>query len=600
MGRQIQFQLSFLLMSAILSKCEMMPTAFAFSIGNSASPHSIVTTRLTPASRRRRSRHHYNLSRITPSKVESISSVLGATSAATEEKEILVEDFVSRVSASIQDDTFVSLTLRGKKKSKQQDANQLRGSIRQVQGRLIQLKPKRQQNKNGNIDDSKFLQLTVKYHGATDICKNLSLKGAAVCNDGMTASEYLKQLILRPSITLQSEWGVNEKQDALRSAELQTVTHNHHLVHLVGKNDSPKLTATKVSRKESSPSINLLNHDRQKNVPLDVQKSASFWQALGLVQADGRTPRPGKSSKLRQCQKFVEIVAGMIPTSSGSETLSSISVLDMGCGRGYLTFSLHSYLKQHYENVISRGIDVRPKLMKEMNDIVASLNGSGDNTFQSLSFHEGTIEQMLESSSTTKSQDTVEQFSPSLDILIALHACDTATDDALWTGIQRQADLLIVAPCCQKELRPQLDEHAKIVTKNDGTHPMQDVWRYGIYRERLAETVTDSLRALLLERAGYKVQIFEFIGGEHTSKNVMITAAKTKLGQPTGKQLADLDGRIQELASFHGVHSHQLARWMNFDMIGDRARNRNGTNVLPAGGSIGGGARKMPPRRLQF
>lgn len=195
---------------------------------------------------------------------------------------------------------------------------------------------------------------------------------------------------------------------------------------------------------------------------------------------------------------------------------------------------------------------MRPKQVQEISEIARSLG----TPFDALTFEEGTIADFLSAGSDEEGPIS----SSSLDVLIALHACDTATDDALWSGIARQANVIVVAPCCHKQVRPQLDAHA---SKNP-QHPLADVLRHNIYRERLAETATDSIRALLLEIAGYNVQVFEFIGGEHTSKNVMITAVKQSDDriQRSEKDLLALRKRVQDLASLHGIREQRLVKWM--------------------------------------
>jgi hypothetical protein len=200
------------------------------------------------------------------------------------------------------------------------------------------------------------------------------------------------------------------------------------------------------------------------------------------------------------------------------------------------------------------GVDVRPKLIAEMSTIVGNLGGS----FSSLKFKEGTIQQMVEGTAAFDSDSDSQVAltkSPHVEILVALHACDTATDDALYSGIARNAGIIIVAPCCHKEVRPQLDSHAS---------SRDPILQHAIYRERMAETVTDSLRALLLELAGYKVQVFEFIGGEHTAKNVMITAVKSPHKRGT---LPDIEERIRSLAGDYGIHSQKLAHWMGVAFV---------------------------------
>jgi SAM-dependent methyltransferase len=444
----------------------------------------------------------------------------------------LVQEFVSKVQESILEKSFVALTLRGvKKKKKGDDATALRGSIRQVQGRLIQVKKHAEEAQ---------LQLTLKYHGATDICKNLGID---------ELSEKLPELILDP---LASEWGVDAVQaKPIQGAELTTLTD---VLDLQLNNNKPALVKRKATVPQEATAPN--SHDRTKEVPLSNQ--ADFLQALGVTKADGK-PRPGMKSKLRQCQKFVEIVGGLVQKIKDTDTERPMTVVDMGCGRGYLTFALHAYLSEHYDSVSSQGIDVRPKLVEEISGIARSLGGA----FDTLSFEEGTIEDVVASG--TSSGDDKDD---SLDILIALHACDTATDDALWSGIARAADLIVVAPCCHKQVRPQLNAHFSAESQ---THPLADILKHGVYRERISETVTDSLRALLLERAGYKVQVFEFIGGEHTSKNVMITAAKSR---PV-KNVQGIQEKIRALAAFHGVHRQKLAEWMEEDLGGSDQVNKS-------------------------
>jgi hypothetical protein len=436
-----------------------------------------------------------------------------------------IAEFVAHVQESINENKFESLTLRGAKKRSSDDAESLRGSLRQVHGRLVELSKK----------DERILQLTLKYHGATDINKNWKLKDIPI---------NLRELISDPSIAA-SEWGAQATKQ-IQGAELSTVDSTWDLQQL--SSGKPKLIRRQ-NRAASSTQTDPFSHDRVKQVPLSNQ--ADFLQALGVTKSDGK-PRPGMTSKLRQCQKFVEIVGGLVQKLPKAND-SKIAVVDMGCGRGYLTFALHSYLQEHYEHVESRGIDVRPKLVEEISGIAQSLG------IKTLTFEEGNIKDVVEAA---RVGAAASEGDNSLDILIALHACDTATDDALWSGICRGADLLVVAPCCHKQIRSQLNAH---FSANSQTHPLADILKHKIYRERLAETVTDSLRALLMEWAGYKVQVFEFIGGEHTSKNVMITAVKSS--HSAQDQQEKIQERIQALASFHGIREHMLAKWMGIDLV---------------------------------
>lgn len=532
--------------------------------------------------------------------------------------------FATRIEDSIRDGTFVSLVLHGPKRKKKpkkgknnpktteaasilDNEHLLRGCIKQIQGRRIQLKGQH------------YLQMTFKYHLATDIVKNWPLTNIMMKDDddddddddnlqvaflsildtmGQTNDNSMDNYIPL------SEWGEQEElaggnpeQQATRAVlgiqkgECVTTSHSIEL-DVAYSTKKPKLKQSQLTidtnddgtvSSSSSPAAaaaTIANHDRVKQVPLDTK--ATFLQALGVTDNNGK-PKRAMASKLRQCQKFVEIVGNLVDkatpttTENSDNTGASIcpSIMDMGCGRGYLTFSLHSYLVQKFETVESVGIDIRPKLVTEMNWIASSLG----NSFEGVSFKEGSIEELvLDSNNGGVDSDAISatpNTDKKLDILIALHACDTATDDALWCGISRQADIIVVAPCCHKQVRPQLNAHLTNKSKGKGKqdpHPLADMLRHNVYRERHAEMVTDSMRALLLELAGYQVQVFEFIGGEHTAKNVMITAIrlptpKEGTSQPNQKLLT----RLEELAALHGVRQQKLATWMGESFLGENS-----------------------------
>jgi hypothetical protein len=199
----------------------------------------------------------------------------------------------------------------------------------------------------------------------------------------------------------------------------------------------------------------------------------------------------------------------------------------MGAGKGYLTFAVAALLGERAE---VRGIEVRRELV-DLGNRIAREHGLAPR----LAFTAGTI---------------AEASLDGCDVLIALHACDTATDDALARGIAAGARLLVVAPCCQKELRPQL------------TAPpvLGDALRHGIFQERQAEFVTDALRAQLLEWAGYRTKVFEFISTEHTAKNLMIAAIKDHDDGDSARA-----ARVREFAGFYGIRRQQLARHLGFE-----------------------------------
>jgi SAM-dependent methyltransferase len=264
-------------------------------------------------------------------------------------------------------------------------------------------------------------------------------------------------------------------------------------------------------------------HDRSKDYVISAD--SPWLAALGVTNAGGR-PREGMAAKFRQIQKFAELLRHFV-ADAGFPGGEPLSVFDMGCGKGYLTFAVAASLG---ERVRVRGVEARPELVAFCNR-VASEQGFGGR----LSFAAGTI------------ADTAFD---KIDILIALHACDTATDDALAKGIAAGARLLLVAPCCQKELRPQLNAPPVLAR----------ALRHGIFQERHAEFATDALRAQLLEWAGYRTQAFEFVTTEHTAKNLMIAAIRA------GGRDERLAPAIRELAAFYGIRRHALARQLGFEL----------------------------------
>ena len=300
--------------------------------------------------------------------------------------------------------------------------------------------------------------------------------------------------------------------------------------------------------------------------------------------------------KLRQCQKFVEIVGKIVDELQGEEQKNhhTINLVDMGCGRAYLTFSLHHYLNERYESITTTGIDVRPKLINEINGIAKGLGGN----FDTLNFEEGTIENLVTQASTTtttkrQEEENDDDDDPSLSILVALHACDTATDDALYSGIAQKADVIVVAPCCHKQVRPQLNAHFSSTRQ---THPLSSILKHGVYRDRISEQVTDSLRALLLEYAGYQVKVFEFIGGEHTSKNVMITAIRNRsVNRDKKPDTKAIWQEIRSLASLHGISQHKLAQWMHLNLVDEEPFTEPKISIKKGKNASKLSKRRMPP-----
>ena len=265
-------------------------------------------------------------------------------------------------------------------------------------------------------------------------------------------------------------------------------------------------------------------HDRVKSRALPPD--TGWLRDLGVTNDQGQ-PRAGLAPKLRQIQKFTELLQHLV-TEAGLDGDRPLQVADMGSGKGYLTFATAALLGPR---ATVRGVERRQDLVDTCNR-VATAHGLG-----CLSFSAGDIEAGSEGP---------------LDILLALHACDTATDDALARGVAAGAVLLVVAPCCHQELRPQL------------TPPpvLAPALRHGILQDRHAEFVTDAMRALALEAVGYRTKVFEFISTEHTAKNLMLTAIRHDAGRSSGAE-----HQLRELAGFYGIKEQRLARHLGLSLV---------------------------------
>lgn len=269
------------------------------------------------------------------------------------------------------------------------------------------------------------------------------------------------------------------------------------------------------------------SHDRTKAhvIPAD----AAWLESLGVTNARGQ-PREGMADKFRQIQKFSELLRHLV-ADAGFPEGQPIHVVDMGCGKGYLTFAVAALLR---ERARVTGIEARPELVALCNRVAAQHGFASRLTFRSDTIADAPLERC--------------------DLLIALHACDTATDDALARGLAAEARLLVVSPCCQKELRPQLKAPPVLA----------DALRHGIFQERQSEFVTDALRAQLLEWAGYKAKVFEFISTEHTAKNLMIAATRAR---PRGTT-DDVTARtLRDFAAFYGIHTQALAQHLGLSLV---------------------------------
>ena len=274
------------------------------------------------------------------------------------------------------------------------------------------------------------------------------------------------------------------------------------------------------------------SHDRVKQ--RWIEQTRPFLTALGITTAQHQLV-PAMARKWKQINKFVEIFAQALQRSP-LKGQTQLRVVDFGAGKAYLSFAVHDWLT-HGQGLQADvvGVELRSDLVQQGQAIVQQLNLQGMRLLQG---------------------DVRDAQIEAMDVMIALHACDTATDHAIHLGVKSGASVILCSPCCHKQLRAQLLS----------PHPLRSVFAHGIHAEQQAEMVTDSLRALLLETQGYDTQVFEFVALEHTAKNKMILAIKrplTQVSTQVSTQASTQAGneawaQVDELKRYFGIKEQAL------------------------------------------
>jgi SAM-dependent methyltransferase len=307
-----------------------------------------------------------------------------------------------------------------------------------------------------------------------------------------------------------------------RSALLGTTRHDWQFI---SKADGQ---ARLISHKATTRNAPARAHDQPKASLLTG--SAEDWlRGLRVLDREGKL-RASMADKQRQIGHYLEILSqlakecGWINREGPRVPDANLVLADMGCGKGYLTFGAWHYFHRVCRLPVKViGVETRPDLVATTNQLAQQIRAEG------LEFIAGTI---------------ASAKLPPVDALIALHACNTATDDAIRRGIERGAKLIVVAPCCHQEIRSQLGQ----------PEPLAAVLQHGVMQERMAEWATDGLRALYLEWAGYQTKLMEFVASEHTPKNLMIAAIRER--EPFRDQTARK--RVEDLKTFFGIKRHAL------------------------------------------
>jgi hypothetical protein len=308
-------------------------------------------------------------------------------------------------------------------------------------------------------------------------------------------------------------------------AHLMTASEDLQLlISRKGKHTLQRHAVTTRSEGAAPDAAVLATHDREKHrhVPLD----RPFLAALGVTHDDGRLV-PAMARKWKQIDKFVEVFDSALRGSRLAER-QQVRVVDFGSGKGYLTFAVHDHLRRRGLDAQVTGVELRPDMVALCERAARELHAEG------LRFLEGDV----------RTHDPGP-----IDVMIALHACDTATDHAIHLGLRGGAEIILCSPCCHKEVRPQLMS----------PQPLRPLLKHGVHLGQQAEMLTDGLRAMLLEWAGYETQVFEFVSLEHTNKNKMILAVR-RPGDIDPVTRATLLSQIQDIKGFYGVREQCLER----------------------------------------
>lgn len=372
--------------------------------------------------------------------------------------------FVEIFNESIKKTTFVKMTL-----------SKYVGELAEVQNLYVRL-----------VEIKQSIKVSFLWRYKTkDITQNLELQEAIVAINDFLGNDFL-------------------------NADLFTSDADYTLMY-------NKKREAKLLQKKSTLSQNIdLQHNREKKRVLKLSNNA-YLSALGITNTKGEILKEGQK-KYRQIDKYIEIIDATLQQHPLKKTPH---IVDMGSGKGYLTFALYDHLNNNLQAAATMtGIELRENLVDFCNNLAQQSN------FANLNF---------------VAQDIFDYQPKRFDMLIALHACDIATDIAIAKGIAANAEIIVVAPCCHKQIRKEMNTQSA----------MNGILKFGIMEERQAELLTDGIRALLLEAHGYQVKALEFVSLEHTPKNMMLIGVK-------GKTNPEALHKIAEIKAQFGIKTHYL------------------------------------------
>jgi len=367
-----------------------------------------------------------------------------------------------------------------------------------------------------SVKQGRFIKLTLSKPGGQDkslknvYARLIELKGELAFTFTLRypTKDITKNYPVEEGLAVISLW----LGDEFLVANLFTLDKDYSLQY--NKKRKGRLFTKPPSLQEQPPKT----HNQPKQYLIDP--NAPYLAAMEISSQQGKVLAQGQR-KFRQINKYIEIIGKLI--EQYGQLPSDPHIVDMGSGKGYLTFALYQYLTEALQlQPTIKGIELRENLVRFCNELAQQTG------YQDLSF---------------AAQDIQDYQPERIDMLIALHACDIATDIAIAKGIAAEAGIIVVAPCCHKQVRKEM------ACPTD----MQAILQHGIMEERQAEIITDGIRALLMEAHGYETKVFEFISTEHTPKNVMIVGTR-------GKRNPEALDKVAAIKEAFGVGEHYLER----------------------------------------
>ena len=377
--------------------------------------------------------------------------------------------------------------------------------------------------------DLGFVKLSLgKYRGSEDALNKVSVRVLEVKGQPHLSFVYhyqtkdvTKNFSFADGLTKIQTYLDQSQDESFKSAHLRLQTEEIQLAF--NKKNQPTIYV----QKTAGTTVVAKAHDRQKFRYIDINRP--FLKGLGVTDANDQLI-PAMSRKWKQINKFIEVFQHAFESLKLPKS-HPVHVVDFGAGKGYLTFAIHDFLRETLGYTADvTGVELRSELVKLCSNVIDNLSLEG------LAFYQG----------------DVRSYHPTaVDVMIALHACDVATDYALHTGIRLGASIIMCAPCCHKQVRPQIQS----------PQVLRPMLQHGVHLGQEAEMLTDGLRALLLEACGYETKVFEFVALEHTSKNKMILAVK----RDHFSKKEEILKQIESIKAFYGIKEQCLETLLTND-----------------------------------